>query len=112
MMNAIESIVAERKRQIEGYGWNVEKDDQYTEGQLARAGGIYALVAGANATDYRNAIGGYSMNDYLRTVLDHYWPFDRSWWKPTNRRRDLVKAGALIVAEIERLDRAKARESK
>jgi hypothetical protein len=28
------------------------------------------------------------------------------WWKPTNRRRDLVKAGALILAEIERLDRA------
>lgn len=27
------------------------------------------------------------------------------WWKPTNRRRDLVKAAALILAEIERLDR-------
>ena len=27
-------------------------------------------------------------------------------WKPTDRRRDLVKAGALILAEIERLDRA------
>lgn len=39
---------------------------------------------------------------------DLFWPWtwDRSWWKPTNRRRDLVKAGALILAEIERLDRA------
>lgn len=36
------------------------------------------------------------------------WPWDESWWKPTNRRRDLVKAGALILAEIERLDRAEA----
>lgn len=29
----------------------------------------------------------------------------RDWWKPKDRRRNLVKAGALIVAEIERLDR-------
>ena len=34
------------------------------------------------------------------------WPWDAEWWKPTDRRRDLVKAGALILAEIERLDRA------
>jgi hypothetical protein len=35
------------------------------------------------------------------------WPggWDWSWFKPTTPRRDLVKAGALIVAEIERLDR-------
>ncbi|MEB3421767.1 hypothetical protein VK682_24660 [Salipiger manganoxidans] len=37
------------------------------------------------------------------------WPWDRKWWKPTTPRRDLVKAGALIVAEIERLDRAALR---
>ena len=29
-----------------------------------------------------------------------------AWFKPTTPRRDLVKAGALIIAEIERLDRA------
>ena len=33
------------------------------------------------------------------------WPWSHDWWKPTNPRRDLVKAGALILAEIERLDR-------
>jgi hypothetical protein len=33
------------------------------------------------------------------------------WWKPKDRRRDLVRAAALIIAEIERLDRdAEARE--
>jgi len=36
------------------------------------------------------------------------WTWERAWWKPTTRRRDLVKAGALILAEIERLDRAAA----
>ena len=34
------------------------------------------------------------------------WPWAASWWKPKNRRRDLVRAAALIVAEIERIDRA------
>jgi len=29
-----------------------------------------------------------------------------AWFKPTDPRRDLVKAGALCIAEIERLDRA------
>jgi hypothetical protein len=33
------------------------------------------------------------------------WPWAPELWKPANARRDLVKAGALILAEIERLDR-------
>lgn len=33
------------------------------------------------------------------------WPWDAKWWKPKNTRRDLVRAGALIVAELERMDR-------
>jgi hypothetical protein len=36
----------------------------------------------------------------------NFWPWDASWWKPASNRRNLVKAGALILAEIERLDRA------
>lgn len=39
------------------------------------------------------------------------WCWDRSWWKPTTPRRDLVKAAALILAEIERIDRAAAAET-
>lgn len=42
-------------------------------------------------------------------LLGFSWPWNGRWWKPTNRRRDLIKAGALIVAEIERLDRAEPR---
>ncbi len=34
------------------------------------------------------------------------WPWAEEWWKPINPRRNLVKAAALILAEIERLDRA------
>lgn len=35
------------------------------------------------------------------------WPFSQEWWKPTpdDRIRELAKAGALIAAEIDRLQR-------
>ena len=33
------------------------------------------------------------------------WPWAAEWWKPKDCRRNLVRAGALILAEIERLDR-------
>jgi hypothetical protein len=39
-----------------------------------------------------------------------FWPWEASWFKPSTARRDLIKAGALILAEIERLDRAAERQ--
>lgn len=38
------------------------------------------------------------------------WPWGAEWWKPKEPRRDLVRAGALIIAEIERLDRREGRD--
>ena len=81
-MTVIDEVVAERKRQIEKEGWSAEHDDEHSDGEMAWAAASYAM--GSN----------------------RFWPWDIKWWKPTDRRRDLVKAGALIVAEIERLDRS------
>jgi hypothetical protein len=39
------------------------------------------------------------------------WPFDGSWLKPKSAREDLVRAGALIAAEIDRLDRVAVHQS-
>jgi hypothetical protein len=39
-----------------------------------------------------------------------FWPWAAEWYKPTDRRRDLVKAASLLLAEIERLDRQTLRE--
>lgn len=51
------------------------------------------------------------MNRHFKSEHGAYhWPWSREWWKPKNPRRDLVKAGALIVAEIERLDRLEAQK--
>lgn len=78
-------VLAERRRQIEAEGWTQEDDDKQTDSEMAHAAACYALN---NAS---------------------VWPYSISWWKPTDRRRNLVKAGALILAEIERLDRLVSR---
>ncbi|MER9706088.1 hypothetical protein NKJ10_17835 [Mesorhizobium sp. M0204] len=107
--DAVRDVVAERRRQVEGEGWTAEHDDKHNDGEIARAAGIYAVIAGSDATDYRNVTGGYVLNYILRGLMKYYWPWSPTWFKPTNRRRDLVKAAALIIAEIERLDRRAAK---
>ncbi|GAG33310.1 unnamed protein product, partial [marine sediment metagenome] len=49
------------------------------------------------------------VGDGIQGPYPEIWPWDPSWWKPTDERRNLEKAGALIVAELERLDRLEAR---
>ena len=86
---AARDVLAERRRQIEAEGWTPERDDLYKNGELSDAAASYALNAGVP----------------MRNLRPPYWPWDSSWWKPSTPRRDLVKAAALILAEIERLDR-------
>lgn len=81
------AVLAERARQISAEGWTAEHDDQHEQGELARAGACYACNLGRDDFPPRD------------------WPWARDWWKPTDARRDLVKAAALILAEGERHDR-------
>lgn len=92
-------VQAERRRQIEAEGWTPEHDDEHADGQMAQAAGCYALHAGGIGTDWP---------DGRQNGAALFWPWDRDSWKPTTPRRDLVKACALALAEIERLDRATA----
>ncbi|HFH3030932.1 TPA: hypothetical protein ACGJSF_001529 [Pseudomonas aeruginosa] len=80
-------VQAERRRQITAEGWTPEHDDLYCAAELPRAAAAY-ILNGAN--DEAPAI----------------WPFVAKWWKPRDARSNYVRAGALILAEIERLDRA------
>ncbi|HHQ2891169.1 TPA: hypothetical protein ACSPMR_005014 [Pseudomonas aeruginosa] len=86
-----------RRRQITAEGWTPEHDDEHADGQMAQAAGCYALHAGGIGTDWPD---GRQNGSAL------FWPWDKDSWKPTTPRRDLVKACALALAEIERLDRA------
>lgn len=84
-------IAMERQRQIDQEGWTPAHDDGHIHGELAAAAISYAMYAdpdgaGENAVDF--------------------WPWERSWWKPSDDPiRNLEKAGALIAAEIDRLQR-------
>lgn len=94
----VELISEERTRQIKKEGWTPEHDDKYHD-QLTDAACCYAL----NQIDREaNMISNNS-----ESFIDNYWPWSKFWWKPTpnDRVRELVKAGALIAAEIDRLKR-------
>ncbi|MGP6221486.1 hypothetical protein ACQUHS_02015 [Pseudomonas aeruginosa] len=90
-------VQAERRRQITAEGWTPEHDDEHSHGQMARAAACYALAGSSAPNDGTAAL-----------LVSLAWPWDEQWWKPTTVRRDLVKACALGLAEIERLDRAAA----
>lgn len=83
----VELIAAERERQIKEEGWTPEHDAQHTNGELAKAAVCYALP------------------DRLPEVIPLVWPWREEWFKavPDDRIRELSKAGALIAAEIDRL---------
>ncbi|HCT5932242.1 TPA: hypothetical protein OT246_002426 [Klebsiella pneumoniae] len=82
---AIHDVIAERQRQQTVKGFSTEQDDTYVGFQLSAAAICYIEPMEA----------------------ENYWPAD--WYddsfKPTDTRRNLIKAAALIIAEIEHLDR-------
>lgn len=86
----IELIADERKRQIEVEGFTPENDDRWVGGEMAMAAICYAQD-GAKSPGFK----------------PFGFPWDEEWWKPCpdDRIRELVKAGALIAAEIDRLQR-------
>ncbi len=88
-------VQAERRRQITAEGWTPEHDDEHSHGQMARAAACYALAGSSAPNDGTAAL-----------LVSLAWPWDEQWWKPSTARRDMVKACALGLAEIERLDRA------
>lgn len=88
---ALQDVIAERVRQISVEGWTPEHDDEHAGCQMAQAAAAYAVLD----------TPGMSMGETYRL-----WPWSRAWWKPKDRRRNLVRAAALLIAEIERIDRA------
>jgi hypothetical protein len=93
MSAGADRIAAERRRQIADEGYYAQHDDEHGRDELTRAAVCYALPA------------------HMRPIRvpgqppSHYWPWALEDWKPTpdDRVRELVKAGALIAAEIDRL---------
>lgn len=91
---AAADVIAERERQMQAEGWTPEHDDTHSCGELADAAACYAHPA------------PWGVRPSSVVEPPRLWPWSREWWKPKDRRANLVRAAALIVAEIERLDRA------
>ena len=82
---SIIDVLYERGRQVAVEGRSPEHDDEHQDGSIALAAAAYTI--------------------HFRHPLGRLWPW-ADGWKPGDHRRNLVKAGALILAEIDRLDRA------
>lgn len=102
MKTGIQLIAEERTRQIEREGWSPEHDDfEHADGALATAAGCYATLAGAQQK--------FGTPDVTKVNPPRQWPWEPHWWKPSNDEiKNLVRAGALIAAEIDRLQRSKS----
>ena len=105
-------VQTERRRQVEAEGWTPEHDDEHDSGELAAAGAAYALHAADHLNPYSQGDGGdeapscWPWHDGIAGRGEGPEKTEPAWWKPSTPRRDLVKACALALAEIERLDRA------
>lgn len=94
MKTGIELITEERARQISSEGWTAAHDAEHSRGEINQAAQCYAVAAELQT----NNVG-----DRVQDTPDG-WPWDCEWWKPSDDPvRNLVKAGALIAAEIDRI---------
>lgn len=85
------AIMEERSRQELVKGYSADLDDTYKRGELLRAANCYWHA------------------DETPENMPAEWPWDSLSWKPSkDRRRNLEKAGALFMAEADRLNRANA----
>jgi hypothetical protein len=87
-------IADERRRQMEELHWTPQHDDSHGNWELSRAAICYASMG-----------AGGPFSNPSHDNPPEGWPW-HGWWKPSpDPIRNLVKAGALLAAEIDRLRR-------
>ncbi len=108
----VQMIIAERKRQVDEEDYSLEHDDEHTGGALALAAAIYATPEllydkqdYAKSTVFQVVTGPSGWG--LKIPYDGNVPLPNHTLSTTERIDQLVKSGALIIAEIERLQRLK-----
>ena len=92
MSDGARAVLKERAQHFSREGRTSSYDDGHIGGELALAAAEYAMVSTGR---YGTLKGGPS----------HVWPWSPQWFKPTTPHLALVKAGALIIAELDRIDR-------
>lgn len=97
---AMSDVIAERRRQINSEGYDIAHDDEHVNDEIAAYATFYAMPPAVR--DWPAEETGYGATWGQAVIPANWGPA-----KPGNRRQELVKAAALLIAEIERLDRAK-----
>jgi len=117
-LTGAELITQERERQMSEEGWDAEHDDVHTNGELALVAALYAtpipLFSKVNlGKDQLSFIDPWPWFDTVEVTRygDGLTTQVPAWdkRKKHSKLRKLVIAGALIAAEIDRLQRAEAR---
>ena len=93
-------VVRERHRQINQEGFDDAWDNGYTQRELTQAAVSFAVSARAALLS----------NEEIPSIPPQSFPWSVEWWKPKSPRRALVKAAALLMAEIDCIDRAEKRK--
>ena len=111
-LGGIAAIAAERQRHATAYpldygrikGYSAEHDDQHTGNELALAGAAYAIPCSDSMTYLEARLG-------IWPVAWGNAPMHVGTIGPDLRKRELEKAGALIAAEWDRIDRFERRRA-
>lgn len=107
MKTGIELIADERKRQIESEGYTPQHDSEHTASEIISAAQTYLHSADLHILSESfepSALWHKTNESFYWNEVKRYWPWDEKSFKPTTTLRDLVKAGALIAAAIDRIN--------
>ena len=99
-MAAIDDIAAERLKQIEVEGYSADIDDSYEDHELICAALVFIVL--------NFPVGAFGSEEVQDSILQ-CWPWGSESLSIEDERSNLVKAAAFILAEIDRLDRARIR---
>jgi hypothetical protein len=104
MPSGAEMIHRERERQISKERFDADHDDDHRDNEIVRAATAY-LVHYVQRGWKLDAQDDCLAREYRTDRPNEFWPWSREDWKPKGAIEDLVRAGALIAAEIDRLQR-------
>jgi hypothetical protein len=110
-MSVLARIAAERQRQVSLEGYSQEHDDQHDHGELAMAAIAYASPIAIDGDEENWTLAVIDQEG----VTEPVYPFgnyphklqaiNRGQLSKEYRIQQLIIAGALLVAEVERLER-------
>jgi hypothetical protein len=89
-MTGAELIKEERERQIKEEGYNATHDSFHNVDEFVKAAVSYSII---------------DLKDSQENYAYAWWPWNETSWKPKDRLRNLVRAGALIAAAIDKLNK-------